>query len=125
MTDTHAEIEELENRRWQAQIDEDIPTLEALYADGLSYTHSNGLVDTKESYIKAIAGKVFDYRREQRTDTAIRVVENTALVTGRIAINVIAGGRERNLDARYSVVWVRRTGGDWQFLCWQSTPVAS
>lgn len=124
MTDVHAEIEALENRRWQAQIDEDLATLETLYAPELSYTHSNGLVDTKESYIRAIANKVFDYRSEQRTDTRVAVVGDTALVTGRVAINVIAGGAERNLDARYSVIWVRRNG-DWQFLCWQSTPVAS
>ncbi len=124
MTNVQAEIEQLENRRWQAQIDEDLDTLGQLYADELSYTHSNGLVDSKESYIKAIGNKIFDYQSEKRTDTSIRVVDNTALVTGRIAIKVIAGGSERNLDARYTVVWVRRDG-NWQFLCWQSTPVAS
>lgn len=125
MTDVKAEIEQLEDRRWQAQIGEDIPTLEQLYADELSYTHSNGHVDTKASYIKAIANKVFDYRSEKRTDTAVTVVDGTAMVTGRVAINVVAGGNERNLDARYSVIWVRRADGNWQFLCWQSTPVVS
>lgn len=124
MTDLHAEIEALENRRWQAQIDEDLATLDELYADELSYTHSNGLVDTKASYIKAIADKKFDYRSEQRTDVSTVVIGDTAMVTGRAAINVIAGGAERNLDARYTVIWVRRDG-NWQFLCWQSTPVAS
>ena len=123
MTEANAEIEELENRRWRAQIDEDTATLEQLYADELSYTHSNGHVDTKASYIKAIANKVFDYRGEERTDTSIVVVDSTALVTGRIAIHVVAGGAERHLDARYSVIWVRRPAGNWQFLCWQSTPV--
>ncbi len=124
MTDLSAQIAQLEDQRWQAQIAEDIPTLEQLYAPELSYTHSNGHVDTKESYIKAIANKVFDYRAEDRTDTSVTVVGDTAMVTGRIKINVIAGGNERHLDARYSVIWVRR-GDAWQFLCWQSTPVAS
>jgi ketosteroid isomerase-like protein len=122
MTDLITEIEELENRRWQAQIDQDVATLEQLYAPELSYTHSNAFVDTKASYIKAIADKKFDYRGEKRTDTTVQVIGDTALVTGRIAIQVIAGGDERNLDARYSVIWVRRDGA-WQFLCWQSTPV--
>lgn len=124
MSDVTAEITALEDRRWAAQIGEDIATLEELYADELSYTHSNGHVDTKESYIKAIANKVFDYRGEERRDVAVTVVEGTAMVTGRIAIHVVAGGAERHLDARYSVIWVRRPAGNWQFLCWQSTPVA-
>lgn len=122
MADTAAEIRQLEDRRWTAQIDEDVDTLRRLFADEMSYTHSNALVDTKDSYIAAIADKVFDYRAEQRTDTAIRIVGDTALVTGRIAITVVVAGAERNLDARYSVVWVRRDDA-WQFLCWQSTPV--
>jgi ketosteroid isomerase-like protein len=123
VADVTAEIAALEDRRWRAQIDEDIPTLEQLFADELSYTHSNGHVDTKESFIKAIANKVFDYRAEQRTDTAVTVIDSTALVTGRVAIDVVAGGAERHLDARYSVIWVRRPAGSWQFLCWQSTPL--
>lgn len=122
MTDVTTEIAHLEDRRWEAQIAEDISTLEQLYAPELSYTHSNGHVDTKESYIKAIANKVFDYRSEERTDTATVVVGDTAMVTGRVKIHVIAGGADRHLDARYSVIWVRRDGA-WQFLCWQSTPI--
>jgi ketosteroid isomerase-like protein len=122
MAEAANEIKELEDLRWRAQIYEDVDTLRRLFADEMSYTHSNALVDTKDSYLEAIANKVFDYRAEQRSDTTIRIVDDTALVTGRIAITVVAGGAERNLDARYSVVWVRRDDS-WQFLCWQSTPV--
>jgi uncharacterized protein (TIGR02246 family) len=117
-----AEIEALEDRRWAAQIAEDTDALGVLLADELTYTHSNGVVDTKTSYIDNIVNKVFDYRSQKRSDTEIRVVDNTALVTGRAEFVVVAGGRTVNLDARYSAVWIRRDG-TWQFYCWQSTPI--
>ncbi|MDH3684158.1 MAG: nuclear transport factor 2 family protein [Acidimicrobiia bacterium] len=121
MTDA-PDIHALEDRRWAAQIGADIDELSTLLADELSYTHSNGLVDTKASYLAAIEKKVFDYRDEKRTDTAVTIIGDTAMVTGRIAMHVVAGERDVNLDSRYSAVWVLRSGS-WQFLCWQSTPL--
>ncbi len=116
------EITKLEDQRWAAQIGADLGALDTLIGPELSYTHSNGMVDTKDSYIKAIDKKIFDYRSENRTDTKVDLMGDTAMVTGRIEIEVVAGGREVNLDSRYSVIWVRRDGG-WQFVCWQSTPI--
>lgn len=112
----------MEDRRWAAQIASDLEALEEILADELQYTHSNGLVDSKASYIKAIDKKVFDYRAEKRTDVSTQVIGDTALVTGAAEFHVVAGGNDLNLRARYSAVWIRRNG-DWQFLCWQSTPL--
>lgn len=119
-----SEIEAMEDRRWAAQIGSDLEALDAILADELRYTHSNGLVDTKASYIKAIDEKVFDYRSESRSDVSTLVIGDTGLATGAIEFNVVAGGRDIDLRARYSAVWVRRAGV-WQFLCWQSTPIPS
>lgn len=113
----------LEDRRWAAQIGKDIAALGDLLADELRYTHSNALVDTKASYIEAIEDGVFDYRSAERTETEVQVIGDTALVTGRADINVVVGGgRDVNLRARYSVVWID-TGDRWQLLMWQSTPI--
>jgi ketosteroid isomerase-like protein len=126
MTEAVAEIEALEERRWKAQLDADLDTLEELLADELSYTHSNGVVDTKRSYIDAIDTKIFDYRRADRSDVAVSVLGDTAMVTGRVAMHVVANKGERSvdLDSRYSAIWIRRDG-NWRFLCWQSTSIPS
>ena len=121
MSDPVAEVTACEDRRWEAMIAKDVAALGELFADELSYTHSNASVDTKASYLKAIEDRVFDYRSADRTDTQTTVIGDTALITGRARIGVVARGNELELDARYTVVWVRR-GGAWQFLCWQSTP---
>lgn len=120
--DVDAEVRELERQRWQAIIAKDIEALRRLTADELSYTHSNAMVDTKDSYLRAIEGRVFDYQAVRHFDDECRVIGDVALLTGRAEIDVVAGGSLRHLNARYSVTWVRR-GGRWQFLCWQSTAI--
>ena len=120
-----AEIEELENRRWAAQIAGDADALGGLLADELSYTHSNGMVDTKTSFVHNVANKVFDYRGEQRSDVSVQVVGDTAVATGLVEMHVVAGGGDHHLRSRYSAVWARRPDVGWQFVAWQSTPVPS
>ncbi|MEL6984354.1 MAG: nuclear transport factor 2 family protein [Actinomycetota bacterium] len=122
MSDPMTEVEAAEDQRWAAQLAADTEALSELLADELSYTHSNGLVDTKASFLDAIANKVFDYRSADRSDVNLNVIGDTAVIAGRVAMLVVAGSREVNLDSRYSAVWARRDGR-WQFVCWQSTPI--
>jgi len=116
------EVLALEERRWEAMIAKDTATLAEMFADEMSYTHSNALVDTKQSYLKAIEERVFDYQSVERSDGQASLVGDTALLTGRAEIDVAAGGRAVHLNARYTVVWVRRDDR-WEFLCWQSTSI--
>jgi ketosteroid isomerase-like protein len=116
------EVLELEERRWAAMIAKDTDVLADLFAEEMSYTHSNAVVDTRSSYLEAIEKRTFDYHGVERSDTTEHLVGDTALLTGRAEIDVTAGGHQVHLNARYTVVWVRRDGR-WQFLCWQSTSI--
>ncbi|WP_326791652.1 nuclear transport factor 2 family protein [Streptomyces sp. NBC_00841] len=122
MTDAAAaQVLELERRRWEALVASDTGTLHELFAEGMAYTHSNALVDTKSSYIKSIEDGAVSYVGVDSSDEEIRVFGGTAVVTGRAVIDARAGGRVHRAVARYSAVWAQ-TGGRWQFVCWQSTP---
>src|SRR5215210_3083749 len=102
MTDASiAEVLELERRRWDAMIAKDTTVLDDLFADEMSYTHSNALVDTKASYLKAIEDRVFDYQAVRRFDEEARLFGDTALLTGRAEIDVAARGRPVQLNARF------------------------
>lgn len=112
-----------EERRWAAQLESDRGALEELLADELQYTHSNGVVDTKRSYVDNIANEVLDYRSAERSDVALQVIGDVAMFTGRVVMHVVANrSRDVHLDTRYSAIWVNRDGA-WRFLCWQSTPI--
>ncbi len=45
-----AEIEAMEARRWAAQIGEDMEALDEPFHDGLTYTHSNAIVEDRASW---------------------------------------------------------------------------
>ncbi len=117
-----AEIEAMESRRWAAQIGGDIEALDELFHDGLTYTHSNAIVEDRASYLNSIKTKRFDYRSADLSDTKIVVEGPTGVVTGRAQIDVVAGGRQVALDARYTAVWVK-VGDTWKFIAWESTSI--
>jgi uncharacterized protein (TIGR02246 family) len=117
-----AQVLELEERRFAAMVAKDTAALAELFADELSYTHSNASVDTKASFLAAIEARRFDYRAITCSDRSTVVIGDTALLTGRAQIDVAAGGRDVQLNARFTVTYVRRDGR-WQFLAWQSTSI--
>ncbi|MFD7407848.1 nuclear transport factor 2 family protein [Streptomyces sp. NPDC059866] len=122
MTDTAAaRVMELERRRWEALLASDTAALHELFADRMVYTHSNALVDSKSSYIKAIEDGSVRYVAVESTGEEVRVFGSTAVVTGRAVIDARTGGQDRRAVARYSAVWAE-TAGRWQFVCWHSTP---
>jgi ketosteroid isomerase-like protein len=123
MTDAiKAEIKKLEDRRFQAMIDGDFDALDKLLGDGLVYTHSTGLSDTRAEYIAKCRKGVFKYRKIERPIENIQVYGNTAVVTGHTKMEVMADGAPKLLNSRYTNVWIKDAKG-WQMVVWQSTPV--
>ncbi len=116
-----SDVIQLEERRWHALIASDLDAIEELFHPQLSYTHSNALVDTKESYISNLANGVVKYLAVERDDVRCTEVGDTAVITGSAQFSVEAGGRQITVNSRFSSVWVR-DGGRWQFFVWQNTP---
>ena len=124
MSDINAEIRALEDRRYAATVAGDLDELGLLFADTLSYTHSNGSVDTKVSYLESLSSGRLRYRSIDRLDETITVYEQAAVVSTRVRLHITAGGADRTIDARATITWVRHDGR-WRFAAWQSTPVPS
>jgi len=99
------------------------PTTEALtaiFSDDLRYAHSNGIVDTKASFIDILtAGKTkyegYDYEEQNFTFPAPGI----ALMTGRAHVKAVTATGEMDSVLSYLAVW-REEGGQWRFLAWQS-----
>jgi hypothetical protein len=116
------EIHALEARRVAAMVARDIPTLEALLADDLSYTHSGGMTDTKASFLRHLIEKGSRYRYLGIAFSGTEVLPLNA------ATAVVRGRAEIRLEevAPYLVlfldVWAHRNG-QWQMVAWQATRV--
>lgn len=116
------EIAELEGRRRKAMLDADIAVLDEMFADDLSYTHSNAVMERKALYLERLAAKHYDYRELNFLDQDIRVTGDAALITGRMTGEVVIAGQFRQLNSRTTVVWTRQHGR-WRMLTFQSTPL--
>jgi ketosteroid isomerase-like protein len=119
--DATDDVRQLEERRWTALTSSDTGTLRELFDDGMAYTHSNAMLDSKDSYLRSIDEGVVAYTAVQRSDEVVRTFGDTAVVTGRAVIDAKAGGRALQTIARYTAVWARQNGG-WRFVSWHATP---
>ena len=122
MSDAKADIKKLEDRRFQAMIDGDFDALDKLLGDGLIYTHSTGQSDTRAAYIAQCKNGTFKYTKIERPIENIQVYGDTVVVTGHTKMDVIADGKPKVLNSRYTDVWIRSPKG-WHMVVWQSTPI--
>ncbi len=94
--------------------------LDAVFSDELRYAHSNGIVDSKKSFIEILAaGKTkyvgYDYEEQNFTFPAPGI----ALMTGRAHIKAESEGKTMDAVLSFLAVW-REEQGQWRFLAWQS-----
>jgi hypothetical protein len=118
------DILKLEDQRYVAMLAGDVATLERLLDDELSYTHSNGVVDTKASYIAGVRDRVWEYKSIAREGERVLLRGDAALVYCRLRIDLLVRGTPRMVDASVLGVWVR-SGAEWRLLAIQSTPSAN
>ncbi len=118
---TEQEILALEDKRFGAMVAKDWHTLGALLHDQLLYTHSSGVTDTKAVWTEAMKSGRTVYKSVRNSDRKARVYGDTALVTGKAAIEAEVNGQSRSLKLCYLDVWTKTQQG-WKFVAWQSTP---
>ena len=97
--------------------------LTALVADDLSYGHSGGRVDTKDSFIDLIAGKS-EFVTIAITDQTIKVVGNTAIVRHTLTADTNDSGKPGKVQIKILGVW-QQQGGQWKLLARQAVRVAA
>ena len=121
---SEAELIRLEDRRYEAMLAHDVAALRDIFADDAVYTHSNGVVDDKDAYLKAFSSGEFIYRTIERFEEKVRLLGDAAVVTGRIRLKIDFKSGPKLLESSFLSAWVRTVVG-WRHLAWQSTPPSS
>jgi hypothetical protein len=114
-------ILELEQRRFKAMCDGDADALSALLHDRLTYTHSSGAVDSKESYTLGVRDKLWDYQSIKASDAGVALHGGAAVVHCRLRIDVVVAGMPKIVESVALAVWV--DDGGWKCIAVHSTPV--
>jgi ketosteroid isomerase-like protein len=111
-----------EDRRYQAMLDADLPALERLCSDQLSYAHSSGVRDTKAEYLAKVRSGYYDYKRIDHPVERVEVVGDTAIVVGRMTADLTVDGTLKTIDNLALSVWIR-ADGEWLLFAYAPSPL--
>jgi ketosteroid isomerase-like protein len=100
-------------------IDADGKSLRSLTSEKLSYGHSNGLVEDRESFVKKLVTGESDFVNMELSDQTITVSGQTALVRHRLDADIKDGGKPNKVKLQVLLIW-QRQGGDWKLLARQA-----
>ena len=109
------QIEALYREMYKAMVEKDTATLNRVHADDFVLTHMTGMHQSKQEYIRAIAGGTLNYYSAEHEQMDIKVYGNHATLTGRSRVNaaVFGGGRHTwCLQLYFNLV---KDYGKWRF----------
>ena len=109
-----------DDARVAAMISGDRAKLEAAFSDELRYVHSNGKVDTKASFVEALASGKSKYNSITYQQREFREpVPGMLLVNGRCTAQLGAKAPFNVLHLSFLAAY-RLEQGQWKFIAWQS-----
>ena len=107
-----------------AMIDPTPAALAPLVADDLSYGHSGGRVDTKDSFIGDLVAGKSDFVTIAISDQTIKVVGNTAIVRHTLTADTNDSGKPGKVQIKILGVWQQQSG-NWKLLARQAVRVST
>lgn len=114
-----AALRQAELARFDAQVNADGKLLAELLDDGLEYAHSNGVVDSKSSFIESLTSGTRDYLATTADIQSVRIFGDVAVIRGKALMTVKEGASPLALDLGYTDVWLWKNGR-WQMTAWRS-----
>lgn len=114
---------EFEELRRQALLAGDLPALHGLLADDLVYVHSTGVCDHKDSYLTKLSGGSLKYLALNFSELQVQVLQQVAVVSGRMAAVVVKDGQNKNVASLFMTVWGCDADGVWRLHAHQGTPL--
>jgi hypothetical protein len=113
----------VEGARTTALEHSDVAALGHITADDVNCVHASGKVDTKSSYLAAIRSGKLQYISWRPRNLQVRVLGNTAVITGEYAVHVTDSRVQPNpfhIQILILTVYAWREGR-WRQIAWQST----
>jgi ketosteroid isomerase-like protein len=115
---------QLDELRWKALVGNDLDLLDSMFADDMTYIHSNGMRDSKDTYLGALRNGVFRYLSIDVSEAQAHSHGNTTVITGRAVATTRSGAGELISPLTYTAVW-SLVADEWKFVAWHSCPSAS
>ena len=98
----------------------DLAALSAMMTDDLTYTHSNGVEESKAEFLDGLKKGKYVYREITPRGRKIRVHGDAAVVSGPCHVVIEPGGQRTEIDLYFTELYVKEAG-QWRMALWQST----
>ena len=102
-----------------AMINADKAMLEKYTSDKLSYGHSGGKIEGKESFVLAITSGASDFVTIDLTEQTISISGKTAIVRHKLSATTNDGGKPGTVKLSVLLIWQKKSG-NWQLLARQA-----
>ncbi|MCQ4159033.1 nuclear transport factor 2 family protein [Roseomonas sp. GC11] len=119
---TESLILELEDRRFQATIGADMPTLNALIAEDLRYVHSNGESEDKAEFLRKLASGERRYSHYEALSRGLRREGGFAFVHGLARVGLLRATGPLEMRLAYTAIY--REAPAPRLMAWHSTKAA-
>jgi ketosteroid isomerase-like protein len=117
---TEAELNRLEDLRYEAMKNVDVDTMGKLFADDLVYQTLQGVTYDKPGYIALFKSGDVKINSFKRDNSRVKFYGNTATVMSNAYLEAVVKGESRQVSLFYLNVWAKRDGR-WQLVARQST----
>ena len=117
---TEAELNRLEDLRYEAMRGADAKTMGELFAEDFVYQTLQGVTHSKASYIGVITSGDVKINAFKRENSRVKFYGDTATVMATTHLDIAFKGEQRMLSLFYLNVWAKRDGR-WQLVARQST----
>ena len=118
-TKAQKKLASLEQQRFEAMTTKNISFLGEVLSEDLTYTHSNGLFETKTDHIANIQSGLLVYKSMKPEDMQIKVYRKSAVITGVVQVTGALKEKEFDIRLRYTDVYIKKKG-KWKLVAWQS-----
>jgi ketosteroid isomerase-like protein len=112
-------VEQADETLRKLMINPDRTALERLFADQLSYVHSDGRVQTKAEFVDALVNEKSVFKSITLSEQTISLVGDIAIVRHRFAADAISNDVPAQPRIRVLQVWQKQSGG-WRLLIRQA-----
>lgn len=118
---TTGEVMAREQQRVGYLVARDYDHLAEMLSPTMTYTHSSGVLDSREKILADLRSGQIVYRALNHRDVQVRfVTPDVAILNGISDVESIVGGQPQSVALRFTLVYVRK-GGTWLMEAWQAT----
>jgi ketosteroid isomerase-like protein len=113
-------VKHRESERQMAMIRADVPALEDIFAEDVTYIHSNGLAQTRSGLIAMLTKRELRYLNFDVEEADYREYGGTVVCTGMQSISLTSSGKPFTSNSRYTIVYATIAGRP-RVVAYQST----